>query len=283
MCTCIVRPNRSNSPSVPEVRTQALAPAVQAFDTIADEFDARFGPWRSVEAQRRAIRAELIGAFPRGSRLIEIGGGTGEDALWLSDRDRDVVMTDASPAMVAAASGKGVRTQVAAAEEFGELADSLRGEPLFDGAYSVFAALNCVRDLSSFAEALARILRPGAPLMLVLFGTCCPGEMIVETLLRRPGNAFRRFRRGDVPARLGGREFFVRYHRCRDLERMLAPWFKLNSRRGIGIFVPPSAAEPWISGHPRMLGMLEKLDSITAGPLAPFGDHVLYRFERTDA
>jgi SAM-dependent methyltransferase len=265
------------------VRAQALAPAAEAFDGIAEEFDARFGPWLSVEAQRRAIRACLADAFPPGSRLIEIGGGTGEDAFWLGSKGRDVLMTDASPAMVAAASAKGIRTAIAAAERFDDLAETLRDEPLFDGAYSVFAALNCVCDLGSFAGGIARLLRPGAPLMMVLFGTCCPGEMIVETLRARRANALRRFRRGDVPARLGGREFNVHYHRRSELERVLRPSFSLKSRRGIGIFVPPSAAEPWISGHPRLLATLETFDRIAAKPLAPLGDHVLYRFERTDA
>jgi hypothetical protein len=62
---------------------------------------------------------------------------------------------------------------------------------------------------------------------------------------------------------------------------MFAPWFKFESRQGIGIFVPPSAAEPWISGHPRLLAILEKLDRVVTRPLAPLGDHILYRFERT--
>jgi hypothetical protein len=107
--------------------------------------------------------------------------------------------------------------------------------------------------------------------------------MIVETLRARPRNALRRFSRGDVRARLNGREFSVRYHRRADLERMLSPGFRLKSRRGIGIFVPPSAAEPWISRHPRLLSVSEKLDRFLARPLSFFGDHILYRFERTAA
>jgi SAM-dependent methyltransferase len=268
------------------VPSAGLAPAAQAFDAIAADFDARFKPWRSVEAQRRAVRDALIDAFPVGSRLIEIGGGTGEDALWLTSQGREVLMTDASPAMVAAAAAKcgtSVRTALAAAERFGELADDFAGEPGFDGGFSVFAGLNCVSDLGAFAQGIARLLRPGAPLMLILFGTCCPGEMLAETFRGRPRNAFRRFRRGDVPAHLGGREFSVRYHRRGDLERMLAPWFQLHARRGFGIFVPPSAAEPWISSHPALLNALEKLDRVAARSLAMFGDHILYRFERTGA
>jgi len=263
-----------------------LASAAQAFDAIAGDFDARFVPWRSVEAQRRAVRRALAAAFPAGSRLIEIGGGTGEDALWLADRGYEVLLTDASPAMVAAASAKSgnrVRTAVVSAENFPGLAEQLRDEAPFDGACSVFAALNCVSDLRPFASGLARMLRPGAPVLLVLFGTCCPADIVVECVRGRPRNALRRFRRGDVPARLGGRNFTVRYHRQADLRRMLSPWFHLQTHEGVGVFVPPSAAEPWISSHPRLLRVLEAMDKLAARPLAMFGDHVLYRFVRTGA
>jgi hypothetical protein len=91
---------------------------------------------------------------------------------------------------------------------------------------------------------------------------------------------FRRLADGDVPARLSGRSFSVRYHRRRDLARALAPWFVPKGRIGVGVFTPPSAAEPWISHHPGLLNVLERLDHVAARPLAALGDHILYRFER---
>jgi hypothetical protein len=75
----------------------------------------------------------------------------------------------------------------------------------------------------------------------------------------------------------------VRYHRGSDVEHAFAPWFRLTGRRGVGIFVPPSAAEPWISRHPGLLATLERLDGAVSRTLAPLGDHVLYRLERTSA
>ncbi|HEY4032002.1 MAG TPA: class I SAM-dependent methyltransferase [Caulobacteraceae bacterium] len=260
--------------------------AAEAFDAIAERFDERFTPWLSVAAQRRAVRGALEAAFPEGARLIEIGGGTGEDALWLLKRGRQVMLTDASPLMVRISAAKfadlpGAETQVCAAENLGELASWIATP--FDGAYSNFAGLNCVTDLGPFAQGLARLLRPGASALLVVFGRWCPGEWLVEPLRGRPKNAFRRIAAGDQPARLGGREFTVRYHRRRDLERVMAPWFRPAGRLGVGVFVPPSAAEPWISGHPRLLGALETLDRGLGGPLADLGDHILYRFVRTEA
>jgi hypothetical protein len=64
---------------------------------------------------------------------------------------------------------------------------------------------------------------------------------------------------------------------------MLSPWFHLQCREGVGVFVPPSAAEPWISRYPGLLNVLETMDRLAARPLAMFGDHILYRFVRTGA
>jgi len=268
--------------------TIALSPAIEAFDAVAARFDARFGAWRSVAAQRREVRAQLARAFPRGARVIEIGGGTGEDARWLAARGRDVLLTDGAPAMVRIAreklrSQRGPEPRVVSAERLATLADERdqTGEPPFDGAFSNFAALNCVEAMSEFGTGLARLLRPGAPALLVLFGTLCPGEFVVQLARGDVRAAARRLGRGPVRARLGGREFTVRYHAVEDLRRALTPWFRLRRRIGIGVFVPPSAAEPWISAHPALVRMLEAMDRVAARPLAPFGDHGLYWFERT--
>src|SRR5205814_2762020 len=76
----------------------ALRPAICAFDALAPVFDARFGEWRSVAAQRNAVRRALLDAFPEGASLLELGGGTGEGALFLAACGRRVLTTDGAPA-----------------------------------------------------------------------------------------------------------------------------------------------------------------------------------------
>jgi len=271
------------------VIAENLSPAVKAFDAVAPAFDLRFGDWLSVEAQRAAVRRTLLSSFPPRGRVLELGGGTGVDAAWLAARGFGVTLTDGSPAMVAIAQAKlaplGARASVAPLEEleaFGEEHAS-RNDELFDGAFSNFASLNCVEDLRPVGRGLAKLLRPGASAMLVLFGTLSPGEMLVEALRGRPHQSFRRLRRGPVPARLGGQAFHVVYHRRDALKSAMQPWFRLVKTVGIGVFVPPSAAEPWISRHRGLLRLLTALDRSTERALAPFADHVLYHFERTDA
>ena len=265
-----------------------MRPAALAFDAAASTFDARFGEWRSVAAQRTAVREALAKAFPPRSAILEIGAGTGEDALWLAQRGFKVFSTDAAPTMVETARRKlapfGLRAETVAAEELEHFAARILGGAAsrFDGAFSNFACLNCVDDLSPVARGLSRLLSPGNIAALVLFGNFAPGEIVVECLRGRPGQAFRRFRRGGVPASIGGHAFAVRYHSARSIKLAMNPWFRLVERLGVGIFVPPSAAEPWISRHPGVLGWLCRLDRAAKRPLALLGDHVLYMFERTE-
>lgn len=249
--------------------------AALAFDAIADRFDERFGEWASVAAQRRAVYAALLRAFPAGSRVLEVGGGTGIDAAWLTARGRNVFLTDASPAMVRVAQQRlGRQTAVVAAEHL----ESLK-TPMFDGAFSNFAALNCVADLAPVAKGLSRLVRPGGQALLVFFGGFAPGELLAQILRRDWRAAIRRLHH-DAPARLGERNFMVRYHRSWEITLAMRPWFRLVRRQGIGVCVPPSAAEPWISRHPRLLAAMEAIDRVVGHPLSGFGDHVLYHFER---
>jgi SAM-dependent methyltransferase len=259
-----------------------LTPAGLAFDAAAETFDARFLPWQSVEAQRRVVRAALLDAFPPGARLLEIGGGTGIDAAWLVEQGRDVFLTDASPAMVSKARLKlgAEAAETFAAEHLDRLADR---RARFTGAFSNFAGLNCVTDLAPVGQALARLVEPGGKVILVVFGCHCPGEVLVEGIRGRFANMFRRRHRGPVPAKLGGRHFSVRYHRRRDMAQAFSPWFRLVASKGVGIFVPPSAAEPWISSWPRLLGLFDRIDRLIGVPLWFLGDHVLYTFEREPA
>lgn len=269
--------------------TRLSNPAALAFDTIALQFDLRFGQWLSVAAQRRAVRAALLQVFPPGGLILELGGGTGEDAMFLAERGFEMFLTDPSPSMVSLTKTKltpfNARADVLAGEELEDFASRhlSAGGALFDGAFSNFAPLNCIVDLEPVARGLARLLKPGAAAILVLFGTLCPGEMVTEVLQGRPRQALRRLKRGKIQAQLAKHHFHVIYHRRAALLRAFAPWFVLEKRLGIGVTVPPSAAEPWMSKHPRLLGFMEAMDCVVSRPMAIFGDHVLYQFRRNTA
>lgn len=269
-----------------------LPAAVSAFDAVAEQFDHRFAGWRSVAAQRRAVRSYLEEVFPAGARLLELGAGTGDDALYLLARGRQVVLTDGAPRMVARATEKVERAGHRHASEVRQLVlehlsefavhRQRSGQPPFDGVYSNFAAFNCIERPAEFAAPLSRLVRPGGGCVLVVFGPFCPAEVLVQLVRGAPAAAVRRLRRGKVEAQLGGHPFGVWYRSPHTWAKALTPCFRLRAVRGIGILVPPSAAEPWISRFPRVLSVLEAVDRKVAAPLAILGDHVLLHFERTE-
>ncbi|MEO8055501.1 MAG: class I SAM-dependent methyltransferase [Acidobacteriota bacterium] len=271
----------------------SLPAAVRAFEALAPGFDAAFEGWTSVAAQRRAVRRELLGAFPPGARLLELGGGTGEDALFLAGAGRAVHVTDGAPAMVARTRAKAcsasldglVTAERVALEELETWAVSraVAGASPFDGAFSNFASLNCVTDHASVARGLAHVLPPGARALLVVFGPASPAEVAVLILRGRFRAAFRRFSRAPAPARVAGETFTVTYPAPRAFAAAFAPWFALRETTGIGVFVPPSSAEPWISRVPLAVALAEALDRVAARPLALLADHVLLDFTRTAA
>ena len=266
----------------------ALPPAVRAFDALAPEFDAAFEGWTSVAAQRRAVRRELLAAFPRGARLLELGGGTGEDALFLAGRGRSVHVTDGAPAMVertrekarAAGLDEDVTAEAVTLETLHAWASARTGVR-FDGAFSNFASLNCVTDHVSVARGLARALAPGARALLVVFGPASPSDVAVLLARGRFRAAFRRFSRRPAAAHVAGESFTVTYPPPRAFAAAFAPWFELKRTKGIGVFVPPSSAEPWVSRIPRAVAAAETLDRALSRPLALLADHVLLDFART--
>jgi SAM-dependent methyltransferase len=250
---------------------------------MAGRFDETFGPWKSVAAQRRAVRRALLAAFPEGSRLLELGGGTGQDALFLAERGRHVHLTDGSPAMVACAAQKAreaeldgrVTTERLSLEEL-----DLPSTDLYDGVFSNFASLNCVEDLAPVGRGIAARLRPGGRALLVVFGPFCPLETLVLALKGRFRDSLRRLAHTPAPARVAGETFTVRYPAPPSYARAFAPGLVLRRASGIGVFVPPSSAEPFVSRVPGLVSLAEILDR-EASALWFFGDHVLLDFERT--
>ena len=149
---------------------------------------------------RQENLALLQGTFPPGSRLLEIGCGTGDEALHLARAGCRVLATDISPGMAAQTQAKaraaGLADQVnALALPAGGL-DALHPALPFDGAYASFGGLNCEPHLAHVAAALADLLRPGAAFVCSVMGRWCLFELAWFALHGRPRTAVRRLRRG---------------------------------------------------------------------------------------
>jgi len=264
-----------------ELQTQAAAP----FDVLADTYDEVFTRSLIGQAQRAQVWRVLEQSFSLGQRVLEINCGTGEGALFLARRGLSVLACDSSPRMISTARSRKATEAPGAKVEFRRLpTEQLNQLPReqFDGAFSNFGGLNCVEDLGSVAADLAKLLKPGASLILCLANQVCAWEMLWYGVQGDKEKAFRRLRPAGVVATLGSARVHVWYPRASELARMFAPWFRLRSYRGIGVFVPPSYLEHWARRHASVLRICERLDGVIA-PRRLFrscGDHVLLHFER---
>jgi ubiquinone/menaquinone biosynthesis C-methylase UbiE len=138
------------------------------FDALAPSYNAMWTDTPRGREQRAAVWREIDPLFRAGDRVLDLGCGTGDDALHLMSQGIEVVGIDASPQMVEVARGRGVQAHVGQAIGL----DGLSSDA-FSGAISNFGALNCVRDLHSVAEHLAKLIRPGGPLAICLMGRFC--------------------------------------------------------------------------------------------------------------
>jgi len=91
-----------------------------AFDKLAPDYDASFTATPLGTLLRQAVWSRLDASFAPGQRVLELGCGTGEDAVHLASRGVHVLATDASPVMAETA-----RRKVAAAG-LGEMVDVRR-------------------------------------------------------------------------------------------------------------------------------------------------------------
>lgn len=263
-------------------------PSPAAFDDAAVDYDRRFTETGIGRVLRESVWRHLAGVLVPGSEVLELGCGTGEDALWMAGRGHRVLATDVSPGMLEQAERKieaaGVTDRVRFAQL--DLAD-ITGAPdppeaPFDAVFSNFGALNCVEDCCDLARVLHRWLRPGGRAVFVVMGPVCLWEIAWYGLHLRPKTATRRWRDGREVSIGENHSLRVWYPSPARLRGQLKPWFVPRQTLGIGSVVPPTYAASILRNRPALLCRLENLDRRWAHRLSGIADHYLLSLERSD-
>jgi ubiquinone/menaquinone biosynthesis C-methylase UbiE len=260
---------------------------LEPFDSIAESYDSIFTASVIGRTQRAQVTVEIDKRFARGSRVLELNCGTGEDAVALARRGVRVSAYDASAAMISVARRRvrdknwsdNISLGVLQNENLSQLDD------MFDGALSNFAGLNCCADWPAIAQELARLIRPGGHLLLRVMGRTCLWEMLYFLLQGKPYKAFRRLQRGPHTATVGASSFDVFYPSAREAAHAFSSGFALQGWRGVGVLVPPSYCEPHFRKRSRLLRMFDLFDR-RFGSLPGvrcWADHVLLDFVRLPA
>ena len=245
-----------------------------AFDREAAVYDAAFGVNPSGLVFRRVFQDRLFRSFPPGTRVLDLGCGTGDDAIALAETGRVVHAIDPSPRMIERARAKaGARAiagshlsfDVRAAEDGG-----FDGGATFDGAYSDFGALSCT-DLGRVGEALARALKPGARLVLSLIGRH-PLPALAHRLLTGRGEP-----RGRREPKVAGVSVSTWYATVREARARIGPAFAWRRAFALGVLLPGPDHPGWALRNPQAFGLLAAVEGLLRHwpVLRGLGDHVV--------
>ncbi len=263
----------------------SVGASADAFDHIGARYDEEYTNTELSWWFRRRVWDRLGVMFKPGDRVIELGCGTGEDALWLAKRGVHVLAGDGSPAMIAETARKAkeagldnmIETRLL---DFNE-APNWNLEAGYDGAYSNYGPLNCVGDWKAIGLQIAHAVRPGGKIGLGVIGPWCPWEMFWFAIHGDFKNATRRLRKSTI-AHLDGNYFEVFYPSPGRMQRDFGDGFRRDLLWGLGVFLPPSDLYKPVGRRPWLAKPLLAMERLTA-PHWPFkylGDHYWLELER---
>jgi SAM-dependent methyltransferase len=259
----------------------ALDDTRAAFDSVAANYDGPRGNNALIQHMRREMWRWLDASFPRESNLLDLGCGTGLDAIRLAGQGHRVLATDWSPRMVARAQeraaaallGDRVRAAAIGAHEL----ERIEGSSLFDGVYSNLGPLNCLPDLPPVSRECSRLVRTGGRLVFTVIGRWCPWEIAYYARRADWTRIGVRFARGMTPVGMNGHTVWTRYWTPGEFYRGFAREFALVHCRALCLFAPPPYVTSIRERHAAWFERLWSWDRRVGGwpLLRNFGDHFL--------
>jgi len=262
----------------------------EGFNRAAGTYDFEMDGNLAMQYMRRASVQTLLAQFRPGHLVLELGCGTGEEALLLARHGVRVLAIDLSPEMVSIASDKAaaaglsdqVQFQALPLSELGRLVDG-RGPASFDGVYSSFGPLNGEPHLAGVSAALSALVRPGGICVLGVMNRFYLLETVWFLLHAQPRQAFRRWCgramatvSPDLPHRVP-----TWYWSRRALVRAFSGFEVVHTRALPLLLPPPYLAHLW-HRFPRAIHTLQRWEEQWAGrwPGSGLGDHVLLVLRR---
>lgn len=272
--------------SIDEMRTSTFDDTRAAFDSVAANYDGPRGNNALIQQMREEMWRWLDASFRTASHLLDLGCGTGLDAVRMAERGHRILATDWSPRMVERTHGRaadaGVSDRVCTAAIGAQELARIGGGATFDGAYSNLGALNCLPDLTPVSRECARLLKPGGRLVFTVIGRWCPWEIAYYASRADWTRLSVRFKRRMMPVRMNGHTVWTRYWSPRELHAAFAREFALVHCRALCLFAPPPYMTWLRERHGAWFERLWRWDRRAGGwpLLRNLGDHFLIVMER---
>lgn len=223
----------------------------ERFDAVAPHYDLQSGPpsgsrpgnrlvtW--LRSEHLAIVRDLV---PENASLLDIGCGTGIEALALVQDGYSVLGIDISPAMVRQAQIKvaafGIRFgAMFKALPAGQLSELDERGP-FQGAYASLGTLNTEPNLPAVAAALHDRLESGAPFVVMVMNRRCWFEISYNLRRGQPGKTLDRSEEwGESRAGTGDVIAPVRFYTPAAFAAHFAEYFEVERVIAFPLLLPP--------------------------------------------
>jgi len=263
--------------------------SIDAFNRASTSYDADFSKTHLGQYSRARVQERLDKLFRPGMLVLDIGCGTGEDAIHLAQRGVHVIGCDYSPGMLDRAGEKirkaglvkDIELRLLGIENLAKLVEEL---PMgFDGLYSNFGPINIIDDIPAFAKITARLLDPGGKALHVVMNRRPFFETVYFLLHGRTHRAFARWK-GRAYVTVGGFPIESRFYSPSEITRHFEYFFSVERVEALSIIIPP----PYLIGHFRrrrkFYRRLTRLDRwMSPMPLLnSFGDHFIIEFSRNE-
>ena len=244
------------------------------FDSFAAAYDTTFGRSPAGRLFRFRVAERVMSGSPQGARVLDLGCGTGEDAVWLAGQGYAVHGIDESPRMIEAAQAKAKERDSTATFACRSVQSLSQESDRFDVVISNFGALNCV-PLAAWAALVPRLLSASGRAFVVLMGR--------KPLPEGFRSGFGAADRGPTAqVRIGPSAVSVHYESVAAVRRALAASATVSRVEALGCLVPGPGYEGFARRHSILFGVLAMGESVVRQ--APFfkgrGDHILFEFGR---
>ncbi len=261
-----------------------------AFDSASEEYDFTIGGnFINVWIRERSIKAVLELTRPD-DVLLEIGCGTGTEAIRISRQVRGVVATDISSSMIALLRrkiearkmGSKIHALQVRAIDVGRAKDHLPGGKA-RVAYSFNGALNCELELDRFPRELWNILEPGGLFVCSIRNRFCIEESLVQGALLRFRSLTPRKEQPKMVS-VGGMDIPAYYYYPWEFAGFFKPFFDVKKTSALPAIVPPPYLNDLYVKLRSRIKFLEPADVALADvfPFNMFGDQTLFVFQRND-
>lgn len=238
------------------------------FDQHAASYDDVAGSKLGIELRSRVWRhlAEHIDAD---SKVIDLGCGTGRDAVWLAQRCAQVLAVDASLPMTEIAAERCTNHPNVEVRHADAMEVSVQTPA--DLVLVNFGVINCIGDHEAFGEKLHAMVRPGGAAVIVSMTRWCPIELAVGIATRNLALIRRRAARTNET----DYELPIVYSSARTLAASMNRFFTLETAEALGVFLPPFEQRHWLEHRERLtttVGWLDRAFGPVGAPLG-VGDH----------